>query len=88
MPAKRLKSKEHYSIAVKMQILREKKFGLDKFKTFKNFGKKVVESRIYLAKDNLLDPESFEKSYSNIKDFNKNRDLGISSSLSRRLLGY
>ena len=36
--------------SVKMQILREKKFGLDKFKTFKNFGKKVVESRNKLKK--------------------------------------
>ena len=63
------------------------------FKTKKLF-KKLTEitidagGRLYLAKDTLMDSKSFEKSYSNIEVFKTYRDPAISSSLSRRLMGY
>ncbi|OKH11062.1 FAD-binding oxidoreductase [[Limnothrix rosea] IAM M-220] len=43
--------------------------------------------RIYLAKDARLTRELFERSYPNLSEFLTYRDVGISSALSRRLIG-
>jgi hypothetical protein len=68
-------------------------FGNNGFITRKLFQKLTditidAGGRLYLAKDNMMDLKSFEKSYSSIEDFSKYRDPAISSSLSRRLMGY
>ena len=59
-------------------------------KLFKKLTEITIDAggRLYLAKDTLMDPISFEKSYSNIEVFKTYRDPAISSSLSRRLMGY
>ena len=59
-------------------------------KLFKKLTEITIDAggRLYLAKDILMDPISFEKSYSNIEVFKTYRDPAISSSLSRRLMGY
>jgi hypothetical protein len=49
---------------------------------------KSCAGRIYIAKDALMDPELFRLSYQNLESFLKHRDPGISSDLSRRLIGY
>jgi len=43
--------------------------------------------RLYLAKDARMSPEMFEAGYPNLKKFARYRDPGMSSALSRRLLG-
>ncbi len=47
----------------------------------------AANGRLYLAKDARMSREMFEKSYEQIKNFNKFRDPKISSAMSRRLLG-
>ena len=44
--------------------------------------------RLYLAKDARMSKEFFEETYPNFNDINTFRDPGISSSLSKRLLGW
>lgn len=58
-------------------------------KLFKRLDAIVSEAngRIYLAKDARMPRNLFEKSYSNLNEFIKYRDPGISSALSRRLMG-
>ena len=46
-----------------------------------------AHGRIYLAKDARMPRELFEAGYSNLSEFVKYRDPGISSGLSRRLMG-
>jgi len=48
---------------------------------------KEAKGRIYAAKDARMPRELFEAGYPKLNDFIKYRDAGISSSLSRRLLG-
>lgn len=48
---------------------------------------KEANGRIYPAKDARMPRELFESGYPKLKEFIKYRDKGISSSLSRRLLG-
>jgi FAD/FMN-containing dehydrogenase len=48
---------------------------------------KEAKGRIYLAKDARMPRELFEAGYPKLNEFLKYRDAGISSSLSRRLLG-
>lgn len=43
--------------------------------------------RIYLAKDARMSRQAFEAGYPNLNDFLKYRDRGVSSGLSRRLMG-
>lgn len=43
--------------------------------------------RIYAAKDARMPPDLFEAGYPRLAEFNKYRDPGISSALSRRLMG-
>lgn len=58
-------------------------------KLFKRFDAIVREAkgRIYLAKDARMPRELFESTYPRLEEFKKYRDPGISSSLSRRLMG-
>lgn len=58
-------------------------------KLFKRFDAIVREAkgRIYLAKDARMPRELFEATYPRLEEFKKYRDPGISSSLSRRLMG-
>ena len=44
--------------------------------------------RIYMAKDACMSPKVFEVGYPNLNEFLKYRDPGISSALSRRLMGW
>ncbi len=46
-----------------------------------------AKGRIYLAKDARMPRELFEASYPRLAEFKKYRDPGISSGLSRRLMG-
>jgi len=46
-----------------------------------------IGGRVYLAKDARLSREMFEASYPNLNEFLKYRDPGMSSSMSRRLMG-
>jgi hypothetical protein len=46
-----------------------------------------AKGKIYLAKDARLSTSFFESSYPNLNQFNKYRDEGISSDMSRRLIG-
>jgi hypothetical protein len=48
---------------------------------------KEAKGRIYAAKDARMPRELFEAGYPKLNEFIKYRDAGISSSLSRRLLG-
>jgi hypothetical protein len=48
---------------------------------------KEAKGRIYAAKDTRMPRELFEAGYPKLNKFIKYRDAGISSSLSRRLLG-
>ena len=48
---------------------------------------KEAKGRIYPAKDARMPRELFEAGYPKLNEFLKYRDTGISSSLSRRLLG-
>ncbi len=63
--------------------------GIKTLNLFKELDKVVNESggRIYMAKDNRMSREMFEKGYTEFKKFKKYIDTGISSSMSRRLLG-
>ena len=45
------------------------------------------KGKIYLAKDARLSRAFYESSYPNLIQFNKYRDEGISSDMSRRLMG-
>ncbi|EGY29236.1 FAD linked oxidase [Candidatus Regiella insecticola 5.15] len=47
-----------------------------------------VGGRIYLAKDMRMSPECFEAGYPKLPAFLPFRDRGISSAMSRRLMGY
>ena len=47
-----------------------------------------AKGRIYMAKDARMPREMFESGYPNFNEFLKYRDSGISSALSRRLMGY
>ena len=44
--------------------------------------------RIYAAKDSCMPRDLFEQGYPRLSEFLKYRDPGISSAMSRRLLGY
>jgi len=44
--------------------------------------------RVYLAKDARMPRSLFETGYPKLADFLSYRDLGISSAMSRRLMGY
>ena len=68
---------------------------------FPNLGKKTMSllekldgivqnagGKIYLAKDARLSKSFFELSYSRLDQFSKYRDNGISSEMSRRLIGF
>mgnify|MGYP006888933357 CR=1 FL=1 len=46
-----------------------------------------AKGRIYLAKDARMPRELFEAGYQRLDEFMKYRDPGISSGLSRRLMG-
>jgi hypothetical protein len=46
-----------------------------------------AKGRIYLAKDARMPKELFESGYPRLNEFIKYRDAGISSGLSRRLMG-
>lgn len=46
-----------------------------------------AKGRLYLAKDARMSPSFFKDSYPNIESFLKYRDHGISSQMSRRLMG-
>jgi FAD/FMN-containing dehydrogenases len=47
-----------------------------------------AEGRMYLAKDARMPKDLFEKGYPRLNEFLTYRDPGISSSMSRRLMGY
>ncbi len=47
-----------------------------------------AKGRLYLAKDARMSRELFEAGYPHLHEFLRYRDPGISSSLSRRLMGY
>jgi len=47
----------------------------------------AAKGKIYLAKDARLSKAFYESSYPNLNQFNKYRDEGISSDMSRRLMG-
>lgn len=47
-----------------------------------------AKGRLYLAKDARMTQSLFETSYPRVKDFQYYRDLGMSSALSRRLMGF
>ncbi len=47
-----------------------------------------VGGRIYPAKDACMPPEMFERGYPRLSEFLRYRDPGISSAMSRRLMGY
>jgi hypothetical protein len=47
-----------------------------------------VGGRIYAAKDVRMPRDLFEAGYPNLAEFLKFRDPGISSSMSRRLMGW
>jgi hypothetical protein len=58
-------------------------------KLFKRLDAIVAEAggRIYMAKDARMPRDLFEKGYPHLNEFLKYRDPGISSELSRRLMG-
>ena len=60
------------------------------FKLFERLDAIVREAggRIYPAKDARMPRELFEAGYPLLNEFLKYRDPGISSALSRRLMGY
>jgi hypothetical protein len=47
-----------------------------------------AKGRLYPAKDARMSSSLFEAGYPNLNEFVKYRDPGISSALSRRLMGY
>jgi hypothetical protein len=47
-----------------------------------------AKGRVYMAKDARMPKALFESGYPRLNEFKKYRDPGISSSLSRRLMGY
>jgi len=63
--------------------------GTDTFALFDRLDAIVREAqgRLYLAKDGRMPRDLFEAGYPNLQTFLKYRDTGISSSLSRRLIG-
>lgn len=63
--------------------------GKKTFKLLANLDAIVCEAkgRIYLAKDARMPRDLFEQGYPNLQEFLKYRDKGISSLLSRRLIG-
>lgn len=64
--------------------------GLKTLALFERLDQIVAESegRIYLAKDARMPKELFESGYPKLNTFLQHRDPGISSNLSRRLMGY
>lgn len=64
--------------------------GKDTIKLYKKLSRLIVEAggRLYLAKDCLMSKKDFEESYPEVRNFDLQRDKGISSSMSKRLLGY
>ena len=63
--------------------------GENTIKLFSKLDKVVSEAggRIYMAKDSCMTPEMFEIGYQKFREFLEYRDDGVSSSMSRRLLG-
>lgn len=63
--------------------------GENTIKLFSKLDKVVSEAggRIYMAKDSCMTPEMFEIGYPKFREFLEYRDDGVSSSMSRRLLG-
>ena len=49
---------------------------------------RAAEGRIYAAKDACMPRDLFERGYPRLTEFLKYRDPGISSAMSRRLMGY
>jgi len=64
--------------------------GSDTFALFERLDAIVKEARgrLYLAKDGRMPKSLFDLGYPNLAEFIKYRDPGISSALSRRLIGY
>jgi hypothetical protein len=64
--------------------------GASTHKLFERLDAIVSEAngRLYLAKDARMPRDLFEKGYPRLNEFLKHRDPGISSALSRRLMGY